>query len=495
MLRTLPLLVCLTFSVTRPANAQSLDAGLELFDDGELEDAALTFYDVAARDPDANKRNEALVYLALSLQRMGLWAPASFYFQVILEDGPSNRRFLNAVEQLLEIQETYRDHVFIADLIDKNFDNRAFANLPNGARIDQINYLMGEFNLRRGKVRNAKRFLEFVRADSAYYGRAQYLLGLVTLRQEDPGAAVGHFGAVVTSIAADTADDDAARLRQLAMLAEARAQYGLGNYEASLEGFERVPRYSEFWFQALYEQAWAHYQEQNFGEALGALESVLSPYFAKRHVPEAYVIQGTAYFTYCQWDRVRRSVERYQGLYGPMKEQLDTYLAGARDPAEYLDDVIAGGAGKYAGEIAREVRRIGWFTDFYFMFRHLEWQRDRIAEIGEWRGSRLAEDVAQMIDDKVQNARAFAGAWVRQRLQFHADNMKNFQNQIDILDFELTDAERQWLEEGREILKGRRAQLPRPEIPNDQWQHWSMGKEYWKDELGYYQHTLQSECN
>ncbi|MEO0814784.1 MAG: hypothetical protein AAFY60_18115, partial [Myxococcota bacterium] len=238
-----------------------------------------------------------------------------------------------------------------------------------------------------------------------------------------------------------------------------------------------------------------HYQERNFGESLGALESVMSPYFAKRHVPEAYVIQGTSYFSYCQWDRVRRSVDRYKQIYEPMKGQLDAYLSSPRDAAQYLDDVIAGGRGQYAEEIAREVRRVGWFTDFYFMFRHLEWQRDALAEIREWRGSRFKEDIGQMIDDKVQNARAFAGAWVRQRLQFHAVNMKNFQNQIDILDFELTDAERQWLEAGREILKGRRAQLPRPEIPTDQWQHWSISKEYWKDELGYYQHTLESECN
>ncbi|MEM6732929.1 MAG: hypothetical protein AAF658_15340, partial [Myxococcota bacterium] len=154
-----------------------------------------------------------------------------------------------------------------------------------------------------------------------------------------------------------------------------------------------------------------------------------------------------------------------------------------------------GGAGKYAEEVAREVRRVGWFKDLYFMLQHLEWQKAQLDDIEEWRGSRFVDDMRQMIDDKLRNARNFAGGWVRGQLQFHADNMKNFQNQIDILDFELTDAERQWLERGREILKGRRARLPRPEIPTDQWQHWSIGKEYWKDELGYYEHTLQSECN
>ena len=72
--------------------------------------------------------------------------------------------------------------------------------------------------------------------------------------------------------------------------------------------------------------------------------------------------------------------------------------------------------------------------------------------------------------------------------------LRNFEAQINILDFEVADAERQWLEQGKEILKGRRARLPRPDIPNDQWQHWSFDREYWKDELGFIQHSLRSEC-
>jgi hypothetical protein len=62
------------------------------------------------------------------------------------------------------------------------------------------------------------------------------------------------------------------------------------------------------------------------------------------------------------------------------------------------------------------------------------------------------------------------------------------------LDFEVADAERKWLEQGKEILKGRRARLPRPDIPNDQWQHWKFAREYWRDELGFYRHTIRSEC-
>ena len=58
----------------------------------------------------------------------------------------------------------------------------------------------------------------------------------------------------------------------------------------------------------------------------------------------------------------------------------------------------------------------------------------------------------------------------------------------------VTDAEAEWLAQGREILKGRRRRLPRPEIPTDQWQHWNFDGEYWKGELGYFHHSIRSEC-
>ncbi|MEM6533067.1 MAG: tetratricopeptide repeat protein [Myxococcota bacterium] len=489
--------IALTLSFSVPARGQTLDRGLEFFDSGDFEDAALALYDVVWSSPDANARNEAVVYLGLTLQRMGLWGPASYYFAEILKQGPTNRRYLNAVEQLLEVQDKYRDHVLVAASIDQFFDGAAFANLPNGNRIDQINYLMGEFNLRRGKVRNSGRFLEFVRPESPYYAQARYLLGISALRQNEPKVATEHFQSVVGAIPEDSGDRDQSRLRQLAQLALARAAYGVGDFEGSVAAFRAVPRYSEFWFQALYEQAWAHYQLGRYGEALGSLESTLSPYFAKRHVPEAYVIQATTYFSYCQWDRVRRSVERYKSIYEPMKQELEAYLAGQQNPraTQILEDLFKGGAGKYPEEIAREVRRVGWFKDLYYSLRHLEWQQEQIESLGAWRGSRMVRDLKLMIDDRLADTRDFAARWVLQRLRYHAGSLKNFQAQIDILDFELVDAERQWLEQGREILKGRRARLPRPEIPNDQWQHWGITGEHWRDELGYYQHTMQSECN
>ena len=111
-----------------------------------------------------------------------------------------------------------------------------------------------------------------------------------------------------------------------------------------------------------------------------------------------------------------------------------------------------------------------------------------------WRGTRLAEDLSAIIQQQLEGLEPVVGVWVKRQLVNRMAMLQNFQSQVELLDFEVTDAEAEWLAQGREILKGRRRRLPRPDIPNDQWQHWGFNGEYWKGELGYYQHALGDEC-
>ena len=98
------------------------------------------------------------------------------------------------------------------------------------------------------------------------------------------------------------------------------------------------------------------------------------------------------------------------------------------------------------------------------------------------------------IEDQRAQLEPVIGGWVANQIKNRLASLKNFQNQMDTLDLELSIAETSWLDERREIAKGWRARLPRPDIPNDQWQHWEFHKEYWKGELGYYHHAIGNEC-
>lgn len=473
--------------------AQSLDQALQLYKDKAYADAAFGFYDVLQNDPNPDRRDQAEIYLAESLRKSRLLVPALFYYTDLFKAGRTNRFYLNAVEGLLRVQEDLHDVIWVPNLINEYLDAEGFGQLDPD-RIAQINYLIGELSFRQGKNQDAALFLEYVPSESPLRNKALFLRSLLAVRAKAPQNAQVFLENILKRIEPTDTDDESARIRNLALIALARNAYGMGQYEQATQYYRTIPRFSDAWFTALYENAWAHFRKEEYGKALGEIESVMSPYFAKRHVPEAYVLRATAYFANCQWDRVRRTIVRFKDRYATMLSTLKSYLGEAKKPGAYYDDVVATGAGHFADELAREVRRIRRFKDYHYMLKHMQWERAHMDTMPLWIGTRLAKDMRVILETHQDGTKQVAGMWAKRRLRELLVELEHFQAQINILDFEVADAERNWLEQGKEILKGRRARLPRPDIPNDQWQHWGVGDEYWKDEIGFVQHTLQSEC-
>ncbi|MEZ0312594.1 MAG: tetratricopeptide repeat protein [Myxococcota bacterium] len=475
------------------AHAQDLQRGLKAYEGGQYAEAAAQFYEVLARDTVEDKRDTAEVYLADCLKRLGLYVPAYFYYRDLFEAGPKNRFYLAAIAGLLDVRDALHDHLYVAIALDEHYDPQAFGQLDK-AQAERVNFIIGELSFRQRKYTEAQRFLEAVTPESVEYSKARYLLGVLAARAGDNQRARGHFMAVRGHVKADSKNSSASRERDLALIAAARSSYALGEYAEASKLYEEVPRASEQWFTAIYETSWAHFRDNDFGRAMGDVESVLSPYFARRHVPEVWVVRATTYFVNCQWDRVRATYDVYRRTYEPMTAELERYLGGERAPATYYRDILAEGAKLYAPELAREVRRGQRFKDFHFELQHMAWESRAIAGIAAWGNQRIGRDLRRIIDEQRGELEAALGRHVVAQLRYLQDNLKNFTTQMRILDFEVADAERNWLEQGREILKNRRGRLPRPEIPSDAWQHWSQRKEVWLDELGYYRHTLRSEC-
>ena len=473
-------------------HAQSLDEGLSLYKDHKYEQAVFTLYDVLLNDADPDNRDQAQIYLAEGLRKLELYLPALFYYSDLFKIGPRNRYYFNAIEGLLDIQRKLHDHLIVPNLINEGLNPDAFGQLDS-ASIAQINYMIGELSFRQRKNQDAQAFLEYVADDSRYYPRARYLLGILNIRRGQPEKALAHFGAI-SQMYKDTSDEDHKYISDMSKLAAARVKYGLGQYREAAAGFKEVPRFSESWFTAMYENSWAYFRLGEYGKALGELQSSTAPYFSKRHMPEAYVVQGTTYFVLCQWDRVRLAVDYFKENYDPMLSDLRAYLEESRAPAEYYRHVIADANPHYSIELARSVRSTKRFKDFHYLLTHIAWEKKAVAEMGTWRSTRLQDDLTAVLVSQQEQLEPAVGNWARMQLRNREVMLQHFQNQINILDFEVTDAERKWLEQGKEILKGRRARLPRPAIPDDQWQHWGFRREYWKDEIGYIEHAVRSEC-
>ena len=224
----------------------------------------------------------------------------------------------------------------------------------------------------------AREYLEFVPPESSYYSKARYLLGLIDIRNKNPEASLEYFQEILNHVPGDSVFDEQRRVRNLSLLAMGRTLYGLGRYKEASSYFLEVPRFTQHWFSSMYENAWSWYKQGDYGRALGELHSTTSPYFDKTHIPETYVIQGTAYFVNCQWDRVRRSITLYNQTYPQMRKDLEEYIANLPEPAQVYRDIVEGRNGKYPLEIAREIRKTKSFRDYYHVMQHFEWEANAV---------------------------------------------------------------------------------------------------------------------
>ncbi len=475
--------------------AQSVDNALAYYRSGNYEAAALGFYDVFINTINPDNREQAEIYLAESLNKLEIYLPAYYFYAEIFKAGPHHRYYLNAIQGLLAVRTKLRDNFLIPSLINQGYNGQAFSRLPM-ENINEINYLIGSMTYRQGKYDEAAQFLAAVKSKAGLrFHQARYILALIALQKGDTQRTLELFQAISEELKDKTAEDwELHRIWQLATLGMGRTLYGSGRYQESVDWYNKIPRFDSMWYEALSESAWAYFQLEDPGHALGQLQSLLTPYFNKHLMPEPRIIQATTYYINCQWDRVRSTLSAFKNEYQPILDNLNTYLNTPQDLSGYYNDVVATGNHKFAPNVAIAVRRSQRFLDFHHLLTHLAWEDEAAKAKSMWTGSQLLRDIHSLILQHQQDLGASIGIWTRSQLEFQRNSLKNLLNQADIIEFEVIDTEKRWLEAGQNIIKGRRARLPRPDIPSDQWQHWNNSSEHWLDELGYYVHSVKSEC-
>jgi tetratricopeptide (TPR) repeat protein len=480
--------------VSVPALAQDIDKAVEAYNDDKYAEAAFLFYDVIQNSNDPDARVKAEYYIAQSLYKAGLYLPAMVYYGDVFNSGRAHPYFLKATEGLLTVAEKIGDDTLIPEVINKGYSEE-FAKLK-AANLHTINYLIGMITQRRGNYAEAAQFLEAVSEKSPLYTKARYLLAIMNVKTaaeqqaEDYSQAIKYFTEIETKLK-DATEDGEKKLYRLALLGKARAYYSQGDWKKSIEYYEKVPRFSDDWYDSMFESGWAYFQNGEFGRALGMVHSIQSPYFDDRYRAESWVLKATTYFQNCHFDRARIALEQFFRLYEPMSEQIKPWLEGDRSDAE-LVEIIDKGAQKFPGEIRNQVVFNRRFKKFAAAVAEVE-KEIRIAD------SKLPEGafktyLVELLKDQREQRVALTGKLVRDQLKREDAFLDDFLNQARIIKFETADAERKMLEAGKDITKGPRAKGPRPYVPSARYQYWAFLGEYWIDELGFYEHSIKNEC-
>lgn len=480
-----------------------LTPAIRAYNQGQYDRAALHLYDFISASGQSGDRARAEFFLAQTLEKLGFFESAKFYYGQIVNEGPRHPFYVPAVEGLIQVAEQVDDDVIVPALLNREY-NEEFQRL-RPEFLHKANYLVGLVAQRAGNLEEAEAFLLTVPEDSSYFARARYLLGIVEIQkgqqagsleamEQAAEVALAYFNQVLGLSGSHYVD--LRDLRDLARLGLARTYYGLGDYEQAVKYYEEIPRFSRYWDQALFENGWARFMNDDWGGALGTLQALHAPQFAGAFSPESWTLKATIYYTACLYDEAKEALAAYEKNYSQYARLMQPIVVADRE-ASYYYRLISNDAEREKlpravyNYLAANRRVLGFNRYISLLDRELE----GISSMASFRGTPLREELLQVVRQQRNLLENVAGSFIKNRLANAMDMVQHFDAQAEIIRFETTKAETERLERGFDFEAHlSRQKHHRPRIPAEDWEYWNFQGEYWIDEIGYYQFTLKSGC-
>jgi hypothetical protein len=493
----------------RPAPAQLVD---DLMKERRWVEAALLLDRVAAREGSTSQAEAELASLRLAVVLRQLGYPnASFAMISLITSQPRHSmrqaglsELATLVAELPEASEaaerlTLYSAKSVADRLDVPATRALFW---------RVNYRMGRYLYRAGKLAQAVERLGYVDPKSPDHAAAQYLIGMCRVEQRQSAAAIHSLERAERALAG--AGSAGAALTDLTRLGLGRLHYAaafrpiargeLGvdpkNLGLAIKHFGRVDVAGPHAPRALVEQAWAWFVLGQEDRALGNLRTLQAPPYAHAFVPDTDLLRAAVHWEHC--DRAgaaylltahqqralvalqasERVLKRYSGEY-----QEEPFLRFAKE-------VRANRSG-LAPDADRVARSALMTREIDGHFAYLDSLAAEQLRFRSARPSFRASALGQRIEDSLKLARDLAersaGAAALAR---YADSVS-----------ELRSSARR---AGRLLERSELARVAlRPPVSDvvsvvvyDDEEHvlWPFDGEYWDDEIGSYRERVATSC-
>lgn len=506
MKRSIILALTLVAAAVPAQELATYNKGLSAYNSNQFEDSARLFFEVYNTTTDNDLRLKAEYYLASSFKQQDLPFTAFVYFTSIVKAGPQHPYHLKAVEALIALQEVLNDDFLIPNILNNNYDKYAdaWATLPLEV-LARINYLIGRIEHRKGKLEDAKQFLEAVPDTSQFYAKAQYMIGITLADPRFPAAdeatRLKNVEAAITTfenlLKIRTRQLDFDDTRHLAFLALGRASYNVGAYQHATEWYGKVPRFSKYWDQALFENGFARFQNDDLGGALGSLQGLYAPQFAGAFQPESWILTSTTYYFSCLYDESKASLLEYERIYLPMAEKLKGLVDSAeqREAVSYFRLVNVTDSPEVPKAVLNWVRTNERMLGLFGILKQIDVEKATIDANQSWRAAKMSAELITYLDQNRGTLEQVAGQISKARLTEAYRTIKGFGDQVEIIRFEIAKAEKELAESGFDTAGALQKQtIYRPAMPAENWNYWKFEGEFWRDEIGYYQYTLKRGC-
>lgn len=326
-------------------SAQELRAliatGVGLVSDGRSDQAVPVLLE-ALESPRFTKLRALPEYAAAehvaagALIDIGSLHSARRYLERVVARGPDSAHYARAVRELSDVALALGDLEQAAAWLATHE-----ASMTEDAR-HELAYLRARAAFLGGASGRAAPLLERVGERSRFYGKAQYLLGVIAARDARFRAAEQRFCAVAG------AGGRFVEVQDLARLGLGRTAHETRRGGDALNYYLQVPRESPRLADALFEAAYASYEAEEHDSAVDLLDRLAAHASGSGFGHEAAVLRGYVSLARCEFEQADREFERFIERYRSLVAYIDRLLANPARREQLYGALVAGRDGRAA---------------------------------------------------------------------------------------------------------------------------------------------------
>jgi tetratricopeptide (TPR) repeat protein len=359
---------------------------------------------------------------------------------------------------------------------------------------DQRNLLAvtaARYQLDQDSYGPAQAILMMGQRDGADFETVEALRGVILSQQGQHGEALAPLQTALALGIQHGRDD---KWVDTAKLNVARAYYASGNYGQAIASYATIDRPSDYWLDAQFERAWAHFRGNDTNGALAMLYNHESPFFEDFYYPEADLLRAYSLFVMCKFTDATAEMDAFQAKYTPMQQELDGLSVSPEDAFADVDAFRRDKPTKLPGYVLRAFRHDRRFSDALQTVERAESELKDLKKL-DGRAAELARELIETQRD--QRVRA-EGERVLERVTKARQELASMLEGIEITRLDLLNLETQMYERaaatgvldyGSHI--GKLKELRRTKRGH---RVWPWQGEYWADELGWYVFNARPDC-
>jgi tetratricopeptide (TPR) repeat protein len=439
-------------------------------------------------------------YLGGSLEKIGLLHSAQYYFQRVVQDGPSTGAlFANSLAKMVSISDKTNDPIYLIRTIDKISPE----DYPGKVK-DDLYYYQGVRNFEKGDYKQAERNFSKLSRSNSHFVQARYFLGVLYNSQNRRKKSFKVFADIINRDFRGS-PETIASIKQLSFINMARIRYSVQQYSKAADLYERLPRMTSHWSTSLYEAAWAHFMSENKEyRALGHLLTIHSPFFRRVWLPEARILEALTYYRICEYEHVEEILDRFKADYGPVQDTIDTMLAPYTAGEKALKQLYLNLYGIESGDFRQlpaavyaRVESNRRFAGPHNRVLQIEKELRRIRQLKpQWRDSEVGRALVPLLRKQRGIYMKIAGIALANELGRVRDGLADLMGQEALIRFEVVSGEYRKYQsrfrnpEAADVQEGIEFDFAtNPEVI-----YWPFNNEYWEDELGYYERVEPGDC-